>query len=432
MLKMKNLSFSQTLALICLVFEIGFFGSLWIISQELTLSYVLDQVKAMSFWGIFAIGNLIVFFIFTSYMIAYQYRKVKQNLEQTAMQNKMNSEAVWQLLDELSKLSEGDLTIFLSERKDLTGAIAKTVNYALKALRELVVTIYNAADNVNKQTLIAQQVIEENMLKNHLQSNENQAAIKEIQKMVQSIHLVTEGAIKSREVAEDSVDIAKRGADVVHRSVQSINQIKEHIQETQKQIKKLGSSSQVISETIGMIDDITEQTNILALNASIQAAMAGEAGKGFAVIAEEVQRLAERSNHATHQIKSIVNTIREDTQESIRLMDQSYFETSQGVRLAHDAGQALTKIETVSVKLFRLIEDISYEAKAQTKMSDAIIENMNKIDTNNQDIFQGTEKTQRSIERLIELANDLNLSITEFKLPSQALSSSLDKASGLE
>lgn len=417
MLKFSSMSFYHSLALGCILFEIGFFGSIWMATQDLTISHLWSKLQSFSFWVVFAGINLVVFLTFIAFMAFYEYRKVKQTLQQTAKQNQMTSEAVWELLEEISKLSEGDLTIFLSERQDLTGAIAKTINYALTALRELVLTIYHAAENVNKQTLIAQHVIEKTSLKSELQRKENLAAIQSIHQMIHSIHIVTEGALKSREVADDSVDIAKSGATIVQNSVQSMIKIKEHIQETQKQIKKLGKSTQVVGDSLSMIEDITEQTNILAINAAIQAAMAGEAGKGFAVVAEEVQRLAERSNHATHQIKNVVNTIKEDTHESIRLMDQSNFEVGQGVRLAHDAGLALEKIESVSVELYKLIDGISSEAKHQAKTSAQIADNMNRIDINTKELHLGTQQTQETIERLLSLANELNESISEFKLP---------------
>lgn len=429
MVKMSSFSFYQTLAFGCLFFEIAFFGSIWAASQDLTITHIIHYLKPISLWGIVALFSLTAFLIFVISMLVLHYRKMRQTLKSTAQQNQMNSEAVWQLLEELSKLSEGDLTIFLAERQDLTGAIAKSVNYALQALRVLVYTIYDAAENVNRQALSAQDVIEKNAFKSDIQRKENQAAIKAIQNMAKSIQVVSDGALKSKEVADSSVDIAKSGVTIVHNSVQSMEKIKEHIQETQKQIKKLGTSTQVIGDTIAMIEDITEQTNILALNAAIQAAMAGEAGKGFAVVAEEVQRLAERSNHATHQIKNIVDTIKEDTHESIRLMDHSNNEVGQGVRLAHDAGLALEKIENVSVELFKLIQSISLEAKEQAKTSDTIIENMNKIDQNTHEMHLGTEKTQRAIEQLISLAHDLNQSITGFKLPQQQ-SERYDKAAG--
>ncbi|MGE4349271.1 MAG: methyl-accepting chemotaxis protein [Candidatus Berkiella sp.] len=417
MIKKKRFSFYHMASLGTILFEIAFFGSLWVASTDWTLTQLISQIE--SFWMFFAIGNFFLFLAFLIYVIIYKFQKVNKTLNETVQQNKINSEAVWQLLEELSKLSEGDLTIYLSEGNDLTGAIAKTVNYALKALRELVLTIYHATENVNQQTVIAQKVIELNALKSELQRKENYSAMQAINRIIKSINVVSEGALKSKEVADNSVDIAKSGATIVQNSVQSMEKIKEHIQETQSQIKKLGLSTQVIGDTISLIDDITEQTNILAINAAIQAAMAGEAGRGFAVVAEEVQRLAERSNHATRQIKAIVNTIKEDTYESIRLMDQSNLEVGQGVRLAHDAGLALEKIENVSVELFKLIEGISLEAKDQAKTSETIADNMNRIDTNADEVHSGTQKTQETIERLIELAADLNKSIAGFKLPAQ-------------
>lgn len=421
---MKKITLSTTkfIFLSGLSCEVAFFICLIGLVQNVTLTGIVLTLVGLPVWGLFSLLTLLTLSLVMGWLVRYQYHIIQRTLESTARQNQINSEAVWQLLDELSKLSEGDLRIVLQERHDITGAIAKTVNYALQALRELVLTIYNASEQVNHQTVSARAVIEQNAERSAMLRKENLAAIDAIQKLIQSIQVVSTGAQKSKQVADSSVSIAKTGSNIVHNSVISMEKIKEHIQEAQKQIRKLGTNTQVIGDSIAMIEDITEQTNILALNAAIQAAMAGEAGKGFAVVADEVQRLAERSSSATHQIKNIMSTIKEDTIESIRLMDNSNLEVNQGVRLVHDAGLALEKIEAVSVDLYKLIESISHETKHQAKTSSIIECNMNKIDNNTDELHVGTEKTLQAIDELVSLAGTLYTSVQEFKLPLQSQS----------
>lgn len=367
------------------------------------------------------ISALILMFCVLSF-VRQERRNLQMMLNRISLQNKANSESVWQLLDELSGLSDGDLTIFLSEQDNLTGAIAESVNFALNTLRHLVTTIYHVAQKVNQNTLGAQDIMKDHASNSAKQKAEINAVSQSVKKMAESIKEVSQGASKSSKVADKAVSISKNGRTIVQNSIKSMENIKNHIQATQGQIKKLGDSSQQIGESVSLIDDITEQTNILALNAAIQAAMAGEAGKGFAVVAEEVQRLAERSNHATQQIKLIVGIIQRDTQETIRLMDKSTMEVGQGSRLAYDAGLALEHIETVSVELNALLEKISNEANTQAHMSEKIADSMNQIDQNTDSIYSETRQANQTISQLVDLAEELNLSIDGFKLPKHASS----------
>lgn len=377
-------------------------------------------VRPESMTGYLLWGSALVLMFCVLNFVRQERNNLQQTLNRIAIQNKENSESVWQLLDELSGLSDGDLTIYLSEQDNLTGAIAESVNFALNTLRHLVTTIYHVAQKVNQHALSAQDIMKDHATNSAKQKAEINAATQSIMKIAESIKEVSQGAYKSSKVADKAVSIAKSGTTIVQNSIKSMENIKNHIQATQGQIKKLGDSSQQIGESVSLIDDITEQTNILALNAAIQAAMAGEAGKGFAVVAEEVQRLAERCNHATQQIKLIVGIIQRDTQETIRLMDKSTLEVGQGSRLAYDAGLALEHIETVSVELNALIERISNEATTQANMSEKIADNMSHIEQNTDATYRETKDANLTISQLVDLAEELNLSIDGFKLPKHA------------
>lgn len=412
-------------------FRIGFLMSLCILLVSLAF---LEAAQWQGFWRFIRPEQVVSYAIYgvgiltLSLLLGYVHYKNKganETLQYATLQNKLNAEAVWQLLDELAGLAEGDLTISLSVHENITGAIAQSVNYALNTLRGLVVTISHVAQDINQRALGAQ-----NLMKNHAtnsaeQKEEINTATQSILKMAHSIKEVSADAQKSAKVADKSVNIAKNGATVVQNSIRNMENIKKHIQATQGQIKKLDDSSQQIGETITLIDDITEQTNTLALNAAIQAAMAGEAGKGFAIIAEEVQRLAERSNHATRQIKLIISLIQKDTKESIRLMEQSTSEVGQGARLAHDAGLALENIETVSIELNSLIERISLEANTQVHIANRIGDNMGQIDRHTDIMHKEAKSANETASQLASLAMDLNYSIDGFTLPSEKTSVSV-------
>ena len=232
-----------------------------------------------------------------------------------------------------------------------------------------------------------------------------------------SMSNVSERAADSAEVARKSVSIAHKGGETVRQTIDGMETIREQIQETSKRIKRLGESSQEIGDIVNLITEISDQTNILALNAAIQASMAGEAGRGFAVVADEVQRLAERTGDATKQIEALVKTIQTDTNEAVASMEQSTAEVVGGAQLAHDAGQALEAIETVSAHLAELISSISGSAKQQANAATNISDTMNVIQEITTQTSAGTNETAASIGNLAELANELRNSVAGFRLP---------------
>jgi len=238
-----------------------------------------------------------------------------------------------------------------------------------------------------------------------------------INEMATSIEQVSSNAAEVAAEATRSVNIASQGSEAVQKTIHGMDTIREHIQETSKRIKRLGESSQEIGDIVELINDIAEQTNILALNAAIQAAMAGEAGRGFAVVADEVQRLAERSSDATRQIEALVKAIQSDTNEAVASMEQSTAEVVGGAQLAHDAGQALEAIETVSSHLAELISTISSSAKQQANAATNISDTMNVIQEITTQTSAGTNETAASIGNLAELANELRNSVAGFRLP---------------
>ena len=269
------------------------------------------------------------------------------------------------LLDELSSLADGDLTVQATVTEDITGAIADSINYAIEALRELVTTINDSAiqlDGAAKQT----QAAAAHMAKaSGAQSRQIAAASESMADMAASIEEVSGNSERCADVARHSVDVAHKGGDAVRRTIDGMNAIRETIQETSKRIKRLGESSQEIGNIVELINDIAEQTNILALNASIQASMAGEAGRGFAVVADEVQRLAERAANATKQIEVLVRTIQTDTNEAVVSMERSTTDVVGGALLAENAGAALEEIEQVSNQIASLVQNISASARQQ-------------------------------------------------------------------
>ncbi len=344
-------------------------------------------------------------------------QETKRRLEESQHMNQRNQEAILRLLSEIADLADGDLTVNATVTEDFTGAIADAINYSIEALRELVININGTAMQV---TTAAQKT--RNTAATLSQASERQAqqiakAGQAIIGMANSVKKVSANAVESAEVAKRSVEIASRGAKAVQDTIAGMDAIREQIQETSKRIKRLGESSQEIGEIVGLIDDIADQTNILALNAAIQAAMAGEAGRGFAVVADEIQRLAERSSNATKQIDALVKTIQGDTNEAVNSMEQSTTGVVSGAKITERAGEALTEIERVSVQLATQIENISQTSRTQAAVASNISGTMTIIQEITMQTSSGTNETAASIERLAKLANDLKKSVAGFKLP---------------
>ncbi len=332
-------------------------------------------------------------------------------------QNERNQQAILRLLDELSSLADGDLTVQATVTEDITGAIADSINYAIEALRELVVTINDSAvklDGATRQT----QALSTHLAKaSAAQSKQIGAASESIAAMASSTEEVSGNAERSSDVARHSVDVAHKGGDAVRRTITGMNAIRENIQETSKRIKRLGESSQEIGNIVELINDIAEQTNILALNASIQASMAGEAGRGFAVVADEVQRLAERAATATKQIEVLVRTIQADTNEAVVSMERTTTDVVGGALLAENAGAALEEIEQVSNQIASLVQNISASSRQQAGVSQSISRNMQVLREISSQTAESTTATSASIGKLAELAAQLRKSVTGFRLP---------------
>jgi twitching motility protein PilJ len=341
----------------------------------------------------------------------------KLNLRITEEKNKKIQDEIQKLIDELTGLAKGDLTVHISEKEGLTKEIAKAINYSINALRYVVFSI-------NKTTIESSKVADEatKIAKVLAASTENQAqeiseTTNSVHSMVTSIERVSSNAAKSKNVALESVKIANDGGEVVRDTIQGMERIRDQIADTSEKVRRLSESSQQIGEIVSLIHGIAEQTNILSLNASIQAAMAGDAGRGFAVVADEVQQLAERASYATKEIDTLVKSIQTDTQQVISAMEQTRTGVVQGVELAQDAGSALEKIEQVSNYLSELVQGISASAEEQAAMSNSISGTMNDIKNIANEAATGTVNTAKYIAKLSQLMADLRHSVAEFKLP---------------
>ncbi len=346
-------------------------------------------------------------------------RDTRRQLAEQAAQNERNQAAILQLLDEIADLAEGDLTTQASVTENFTGAIADSINFAIDQMRGLVSNINQLSVQVAGAAAETQSIASDLATAAESQAREIGGASDAINQMAVSIDHVSLNAAESAAVAERAVEIAGKGAGVVQDAITGMDNIRGQIQETAKRIKRLGESSQEIGDIVSLINDIADQTNILSLNAAIQASMAGDAGRGFAVVADEVQRLAERSSAATKQIAALVKTIQSDTTEAVISMEQTTSEVVAGARRAQDAGVALEEIENVSSSLAELIQNISNAARQQAVSAGHVSNTMNVIQEITAQTVSATEQTAASIGKLAAMAVEMRESVEGFKLPDQ-------------
>ncbi len=345
-----------------------------------------------------------------------QRQTAEREQQEAKRVNDANQAAILRLMNELQAVAEGDLTQQATVTEDITGAIADSVNYTVEELRTLVSQVQGTVGRVTDTTQQVEATSTELLAASSEQLREIRDTGESVLQMAGRINDVSGQAQETAAVARQSLEAAESGLRAVQNTIGGMNSIRDQIQETSKRIKRLGESSQEIGEITELISDITEQTNVLALNAAIQAASAGEAGRGFSVVAEEVQRLAERSGDATRQIAALVKTIQTDTQDAVGAMERSTQGVVEGTRLTDAAGSALGDIDRVTRQLSELIANISNQALSEAQSANVVAANIQHIFAVTEQTGEGTRSTAQMVRELSRTAEELKQSVARFKI----------------
>jgi len=383
--------------------------------QELVRWVSDSQARGMVAYAPWLIGAVTVLFLFL--LSRALINDARSRAEHSSRQYRETQDAISKLLDEMGSLADGDLTIEAEVTDQITGAIAGSVNLAVNEMRELVARINDASRQVAGESRATSATAQSLLAASAKQAKQISNTTEIVRSMSVSMEEMSEEALHSVDAAQNSVEVARSGAQAVREIITGMDNMRDQIQQTSKRIKRLGESSLQISDMVGLIDDIAEQTNILALNAAIQAAMAGEAGRGFAVVADEVQRLAERSADATRQINGLVRNIQADTNEAVTSMEHVTQGVVDGTRVADAAGQALNEIETVSEGLSGLIARMAAASHKQSGSATDVSSQMMFIRDVTRNTAQNAKHTAESIGKLTNLARNLEQSVAGFKIP---------------
>jgi twitching motility protein PilJ len=383
-------------------------------AQKLTDAYERSLSNRFTSYAMVISGGMVLLLL--ALLAKVYLNDSTQRAQMAEAVNSSNQQSILNLMNELSELANGDLTIRATVSEDITGAIADSVNFTTDELRKLVVAVSKSAQQVSRATAEAGAITKKLLAAAQKQSEEIYHAGDSVELMTTSIKEVDASATRSAEAARQTLEVTTQGTKAVQNSIAGMDGIREQIQETSKRIKRLGESSQEIGEIVDLISDITEQTNVLALNAAIQAASAGEAGRGFSVVAEEVQRLAERSADATKQIGLLVKAIQNDTHDAVAAMETTTQGVVEGAKLADAAGQSLREIEQTTRELVGLVNSISVSTQMQTEMARELADVTKEILQITEQTTDGTNRTNVSVAEVQKLATELSSSVSGFKV----------------
>jgi twitching motility protein PilJ len=326
--------------------------------------------------------------------------------------NIANQTAVAQLSEEISQLSEGRLDVRASENHPLTASVARTFNLALAELRSLVKTVDMAGHSLGRVIRTHQDAARDIVTKSEVQTQETSRVLMSLRELQDRTGVVNGAASQTRDVAGRAMVEVEQGDSLIQGLMADLNRLRDQVKDTGNRIKRLGETTQKIGDIVSTIDDISDQTSVLALNASIQASMAGEPGKGFAVVAEEVQRLAERSSSATNNIKQLVLSVKADAQSTQEAMEIATRMLVEGSGMAQGSGKVLTEVLGTAREIRRLVDDISESTNTQVNTMKTLVDSVQTLESKAQDAQQSAHNLSGMVQTLNELSDNLSTTMT--------------------
>ncbi|MBZ5540502.1 MAG: methyl-accepting chemotaxis protein [Acidobacteriia bacterium] len=325
--------------------------------------------------------------------------------------------SITDLLAVINQVARGDLTLRGKVTNDALGNVVDSINYMLDNFSKVLERVRKAAMEVSGSAHNILTAADEMQAGATQQDQEITNTSSAVEELTVSMKQVSNNAEASAEAARRALDAAEQGNRAVRDTLEGMQRIRASVQATAKKIKSLGDRSLEISEIINVINDITEQTNLLALNAAIEAARAGEAGRGFAVVADEVRKLAEHSRSATKDIAALIKAIQAETNEAVVVMEEGTKEVEGGAQLADQAGRALDAISSVVRQSAELVQEISLASKQQVRGTEGVAHAMQIISGITRQTSQGVRQTVSTVSQLVKLNDQLNEALAQFRAP---------------
>src|SRR5579875_2931138 len=354
------------------------------------------------------------------YLVATSMNSMLDNIvrliQETQTQRDLLQAQVEKLVSEVSGVGEGDLRIQAEVTADALGVLADSFNYMVEELSSLIIRVKMVAREVQNSTTMTYERMVQLVETDDMQLQRITDAAVEVERMADSSRQVAERARVLYNVAREARQTAQNGRQSVRQTIEGMGRINENVQETATKVQALGENSREINNIVEVISNIAHQTNRLALDAAIQAAMAGENGKGFGAVAADIRRLAERAKDQASQIGRIVRNVGDDIAAAAIAMRDTERETSSGARLAQEAGAALESIFSVVERQAREIELINQMATQQLQSSGVVVQIMQGVSESTEQSSASTRAAAQNIERLARLAEQLLSSVEAFKL----------------
>lgn len=380
-------------------------------AEEITGKINSSGISAVTYIaGVFGVISIALLML-----MMFRYASIsKAKAKDAERVNKENQDAIVRLMNDLAIIADGDLTQKATVTESIVGSIADSVNFTVEELRNLVTMIVKATSQIKTSSRNAELVMTGVAQVTSKQSAEITRATESVDMVVKSIEDINMSAAKAAAVAQQAMEATTKGTQAVEDTNSGMNIIRDHIQDTSKRIKRLGESSQEIGNIISLISSITEQTNVLALNAAIQAVQAGEEGRGFAIVAQEVRQLALRSAEATTKISDLVKLIQTDTNDAVAAMEKSTAGVVEGAKLTNIAGDVLAEIKDVSLNLTDLIKSITVSTQIQTEMAQEMTNEMGGLMKVTEQSINSVNDAKTRVGEVSKFAEGLELSVTRF------------------
>jgi twitching motility protein PilJ len=331
-------------------------------------------------------------------------------------ENKRLNASIISLIQNVFQISQRDLTVRVPVAEDVTGAISDSINQLVVSIESVLQEVSNVSGRVNSASVQVKSQSETVLSYAEREKEEIGQTLDGLDSAIKAMELISKLAVISNDASQKAIKTSETAMDSVSQTIDSINKIRQTIHEAEKRIKRLGERSQEIGGIVNLINNISERTHVLSLNASMHAASAGEAGRGLMVVVDEVQRLSENSREATSEIESLVNNIQLETADTINVINNVITDVVEGTRLAEEAGERMGETRTTTQTLVDSVVRIAHSSVKQAKVAEDLRTRANSINETTQATNAEMRQQTELSDELVDAAEELQRSVSVFKL----------------